>query len=56
MYIHWVPESQTINQNYCLYVFAKLHEKIRKKRPEMWKDKAWLFHQDDASAHSIFSI
>lgn len=31
VYLHWVPEGQTINQHYYLEVLAQLREKIRKK-------------------------
>ncbi|GFV60152.1 putative mariner transposase [Trichonephila clavipes] len=56
VYLHWVPESQTINQHYYLEVLDNLRERIRKKRPEMWKEKSWIFHQDNAPAHSVLSV
>lgn len=54
--LHWVPEGQTINQHYYLHVLAELRERIRKKRPELWKDKSWVLHQDNAPAHSALSV
>jgi hypothetical protein len=33
----WVPEGQTGNQKYYLEVLTKLRERVRKKRPELWK-------------------
>ncbi|GFV00358.1 mariner Mos1 transposase [Trichonephila clavipes] len=56
VYLHWVPEGQTINQHYYLEVLGNLRERIRKKRPEMWKEKSWIFHQDNAPAHSALSV
>ncbi|GFV24023.1 mariner Mos1 transposase [Trichonephila clavipes] len=56
VYLHWVPEGQTINQHYYLEVLGNLRERIRKKRPEMWKEKSWIFHQDNALAHSALSV
>ena len=56
VYLHWVPEGQTINQHYYLHVLAELRERIRKKRPELWKDKSWVLHQDNAPAHSALSV
>jgi hypothetical protein len=44
----WVPESQTVNQKYCLEILTKLQERIWKKRPELWKMKSWILHQDNA--------
>ncbi|GFV99942.1 mariner Mos1 transposase [Trichonephila clavipes] len=56
VYLHWVPEGQPINQHYYLEVLGNLRERIRKKRPEMWKEKSWIFHQDNAPAHSALSV
>jgi hypothetical protein len=50
--IEWVPEGQTVNQNYYLEVLTKLRERVRKKRPELWKKKSWILHQDNAPAHN----
>ncbi|GFU90116.1 hypothetical protein TNCV_2464581 [Trichonephila clavipes] len=41
-------EGQTINQHYYLHVLAELCERIRKKLPELWKDKSWVLHKDNA--------
>ena len=54
--VHCVSEGQTINQHYYLHVLAELRERIRKKRPELWKDKSWVIHQNNAPAHSAFSV
>ena len=56
VYLHWVPEDQTINQHYYLEVLAQLRERIRKKGPELWKNKSWVLHQDNAPAHSALSV
>ncbi|GFY19203.1 putative mariner transposase [Trichonephila clavipes] len=54
VYLYWFPEDQTINQLYYLQVLTELHERIRKKRPELWK--LWVLHQDNALAHSAMSL
>ena len=51
-----VPEGQTVNQHYYLEVLAQLREKIRKKRPELWKEKSWVLHEDNAPAHTALSV
>ena len=43
----WVPQGQTINQTYYLSVLATLRERVRKKRPELWKNNSWILHQDN---------
>jgi len=52
----WVPEGQTVNQTYYLTVLATLRERVRKKRPELWKNKSWILHQDNAPAHNALSV
>ena len=52
----WVPEGQTVSQTYYLKVLATLRERVRKKRPELWKNKSWILHQDNAPAHNALSV
>ena len=52
----WVPEGQTVNQTYYLSILATLRERVRKKRPELWKNNSWILHQDNASAHNALSV
>jgi hypothetical protein len=51
-----VPEGQTVNQKYYLEVLTKLPERVRKKRPELWKKKSWILHQDNAPAHNALTV
>jgi hypothetical protein len=53
--IEWVPEGQTVNQKYYLEVLTKLRERVRKKRPELWKNKSWILHKDNAPAHNAIA-
>lgn len=56
IYINWVPEGQTVNQHYYLEVLKTLRERIRKKRPDLWRRKSWILHQDNAPAHTASRI
>lgn len=56
IHVEWVPEGQTVTQHYYLEVLTRLREKIRRKRPELWKENSWVLHQDNAPAHSAFSV
>ncbi|KAF0708721.1 protein GVQW3-like, partial [Aphis craccivora] len=47
--------GQTVNQYYYKEVLIKLRDRVRKKRPDLWKN-GWVLHQDNAPAHSAFSI
>lgn len=51
----WVPSGQTVNQQYYKQVLEKLRERVRKKRPELWKN-GWILHQDNAPAHNALSV
>ncbi|KAG5321996.1 MOS1T transposase, partial [Acromyrmex heyeri] len=33
-----------------------LRERVRKKRSELWKNKSWILHQDNAPAHNALSV
>uniref|UniRef100_T1HJL4 Uncharacterized protein n=1 Tax=Rhodnius prolixus TaxID=13249 RepID=T1HJL4_RHOPR len=47
--------SIIINQHYYREMLAQLRERVRKKRPDLWKNKSWALHQDNAPAHTALS-
>jgi len=51
----WVPSGQTVNQQYCIEVLTKLRERVRRKRPELWRN-GWFLHQDNAPAHNTLCV
>jgi hypothetical protein len=40
----WVPSGQTVNQQYYIEVLTKLRERVRRKRPELWRN-GWILRQ-----------
>jgi hypothetical protein len=36
---------------YC-DVVRQLRENVRRRRPELWRDKTWLLHHDNAPSHT----
>ncbi|KAJ8952556.1 hypothetical protein NQ318_006921 [Aromia moschata] len=56
IYVHWVPEGQTINQHYYIEVLTALRERVIRRRPDLWKTKSWKIHPDNAPAHSALSV
>ena len=50
----WI--CQIVNQEYYKSVLERLHENLRKKRPTLLRDKNWILHHDNASAHRASSI
>jgi histone-lysine N-methyltransferase SETMAR len=51
----YVPPGQTMNQTYYTELLTKLRGKIRRKRPELWKN-GWILHQDNTPAHNALSV
>ncbi|UYV65531.1 hypothetical protein LAZ67_3004610 [Cordylochernes scorpioides] len=48
----FLPQGRTVNKEYYLQVLRNLREAIRQKRPDLWKNKIWLLHHDNAPAHT----
>jgi hypothetical protein len=51
----WVHSGQTVNRQYYIEVLTKLRERMRRKRPELWRN-GWILHQDNAPAHKALSV
>jgi len=56
VHVDWAPECQTVNQVYYKEVLTNLRERVRRRRPEMWKNGSWVLHQDNALAHNALSV
>jgi hypothetical protein len=54
--IESVSEGQTVNQKYYLEVLTKIRERLREKRPQLWKKKSWILHQDTAPFHNALAV
>ncbi|VVC44823.1 Hypothetical protein CINCED_3A022962 [Cinara cedri] len=63
--MHWkTPESPGIKKarmskskfKAMLIVIFDINERVRKKRPELWKNNSWILHQDNAPAHNALSV
>jgi len=51
-----MPEIQTVNQVYYKEVLRNFRERVRRRRPEMWKNGSRILHQDKAPAHNALSV
>ncbi|UYV75887.1 CLCN3 [Cordylochernes scorpioides] len=47
---------RTVNKEYYLQVMRNLREAIRQKLPDLWKNKNWLLHHDNAPAHKSLLV
>ena len=52
----FLPQGRTVNKEYYLQVMRNLREAIRQKRPDLWKNKNWLLHPDNAPAHTSLLV
>ncbi|UYV61688.1 hypothetical protein LAZ67_1005921 [Cordylochernes scorpioides] len=48
----FLPQGRTVDKEYYLQVMRNLREAIRQKRPDLWKNKNWLLHHNNAPAHT----
>ena len=56
VYLEFLPQGQTINQNVYKDILRRLMRSVREKRKELWETKSWLLHHDNAPAHNALSI
>jgi hypothetical protein len=49
-----VLAGQTVNSAYYCDVLRRLSENVRRLRPELWRQKNWLLHHDNAPSHVSF--
>ncbi|UYV83122.1 hypothetical protein LAZ67_22002308 [Cordylochernes scorpioides] len=52
----FLPQGRTVNKEYYLQVMRNLRGAIRQKRPDLWKNKNWLLHHDNAPAHTSLLV
>ena len=52
MHYEFAPRGQTINKEYYVEVLKRLRDAVRRKRLRFWSSGDWLFHHDNAPAHS----
>jgi histone-lysine N-methyltransferase SETMAR len=51
VHFQFLEKDQTVNQHCCLEILARLHEAVRRRRPD-----AWNFHHDNALAHDALAV
>ena len=52
----FLPQGQTINQQVYKEILRRLLHSVHEKRRELWQDKSWLLHQDNAPADNALNI
>ena len=52
----FLPQGQTINQHIYKDILRRLMQSVREKRQELWDEKSWVLHHDNAPSHNALSI
>ncbi len=48
---HWVPNGQGVDRHLYRQVMEDLREAVRRRCPDVWRQKNWCIHHDNAPAH-----
>ena len=56
MHKEFVLPGKTVNGKLYCKVLRRLRENVRSKWPEMWKNRDWLLHHDNAPAHTSLIV
>jgi histone-lysine N-methyltransferase SETMAR len=52
----FLPQGKTETKEYYVEVMKRLHEVIRKKRPDAWRSNRWMLHADNVPVHTSLLI
>jgi hypothetical protein len=55
VHFEFISQSQTVNQAYYLEILKRIHEAVRRKRPERLPND-WILHHDKAPARKALSV
>jgi len=52
----FVPRGRMVNKQLYQDVLARLREAVRRKKSELWENRTWMLHHDNAPAHASLLI
>ena len=52
----FLPQGHMVSKEYYLEVKSRLLEAISQKRIELWKNRSWILHHDNAPAHTTMFV
>ena len=56
IYMHWVPNGQTVNKEYYAEVLREFSKRFRWKRPALFKSAQRHFHLNNAPVHNSILV
>ena len=56
--VHWefVPLGMTVKADFYCDVLRRLHENVRRKRPQKWRNQKLFIQHDNTPAHRSFKV
>jgi hypothetical protein len=56
-HFEFIPQARTFSRAYysLVEILRRLHEAVRRKRPELWPND-WILHHDNVPAHKALSV
>ncbi len=54
--IDWLQPKETIDSKRYVQTLSKLKEALCQKRPQLWKERSFMVHHDNASPHTSFHM
>jgi len=48
----FVPTGRTVNSAFYCDVLRRLREKVRRRRPKLWREQTWLLHHDNIPSNT----
>jgi len=52
----FAPEGKTVNAAFYVEGLKRLRDRVHHVRPELWEERRWILHQDNAPAHSALIV
>ena len=56
IYMHWVPNGQTVNKENYVEVLREFRKRFGRKRPALFKSAQWHFYLDNAPVHNSILV
>ena len=56
IYMHWLPNGQTVNKEYYVEVLKEFRKRFCQKRPALFKSGQWHFHPGNAPVHNSILV
>jgi len=56
VHFEFIPQGQTVNQQFYFEVLKRLRDSVRRKCTKFWRSGEWLLHHYNVPAHTALSV